>query len=453
MMQAVHTNLLKFINRGHERSVKAKKNILKSVLLKGGSLALSFLLMPLTIHYVNPTQYGIWLTMSSFIVWAGFFDLGMGNGLKNKLAEAITLGDYSIARSYVSTAYLMLVIIATILFVAFACINPLVNWPKVFNVQANVYPDIARLVFFTFCFFCIQFVVQLINTILTANHQPAKSAAINLGGQVLSVIAIIILMKFKAGSLFYLVLVMAGLPVIALIIGSIWFFQGSYSHVAPRISSLNFKYAKSLLFTGSAFFVIQIGALVLYETDNIVVTQLFGPAEVTTFNAAYKLFSVVLMFFLIVITPFWSAFTEAYTKGDHRWIKTTLINIKKIWFVLSLATVLLLIVSPWLYQLWLGKSVTVPFSLSISMCVYTIVSIWQTIHVYLLNGTGKIKLQLYLVTASAIVNIPLALVFGRLFGLAGVTTANTVLFVIMSIVFYIQTEKIINKTAKGVFNA
>ncbi|WP_184547378.1 lipopolysaccharide biosynthesis protein [Mucilaginibacter sp. FT3.2] len=453
MMQAVHTNLLKLINRGHERSVKAKKNIIKSVLLKGGSLVLSFLLMPLTIHYVNPTQYGIWLTMSSFIVWAGFFDLGMGNGLKNKLAEAITIGDYSTARSYVSTAYLILVIIAACLFLALCFINPLINWSKVFNVQANVYPDIAQLVFLTFCFFCIQFVVQLISTVLTANHEPAKSAAINLGGQVLTVLAIVILMKFKAGSLFYLVLVMAGLPVLALIVGSIWFYRGSYNYVAPRVSSLNFKYAKSLLFTGSAFFVIQIGALVLYETDNIVVTQLFGPAEVTTFNAAYKLFSVVLMFFLIVITPFWSAFTEAYTKGDHQWIKTTLTNIKKTWLVLSLCTVLLLIASPWLYELWLGKSVSVPISLSISMCVYTIISIWQTIHVYLLNGIGKIKLQLYLVTASAIINIPLAIAFGRWFGLGGVTMANTILFIIMSVVFYIQTGKIINKTAKGVFNA
>ncbi|MDN3584442.1 lipopolysaccharide biosynthesis protein [Mucilaginibacter flavus] len=452
MIQAVQANVFKLINRGHERSVKAKKNILKSVFLKGGSLVISFLLMPLTISYVNPTQYGIWLTLSSFIIWAGFFDLGMGNGLKNKLAEAITLGDFSKARSYVSTAYLMLIVIAILMFTAFCIVNPFINWQGVFNVNSSVYNNLGQLVFFTICFFCIQFVVQLINTILTANHEPAKSAVINLVGQVLTLVSIIVLMKLKAGTLTDLVIIMAGLPVLALIAGSIWFYNGSYNYIAPRVGSLNFKYAKSLLFTGSAFFIIQIGALVLYETDNIVITQLLGPAEVTTFNAAYKLFSVILMFFLIVITPFWSAFTEAYTKGDHQWIKSTLTSIKKVWLVLSLCTVLLLLASPWLYALWLGKSVAVPFSLSVSMCLYTIVSIWQTIHVYLLNGTGKIKLQLYLVTASAVVNIPLAILLGRWFGLAGVTAANTVLFIIMSAVFYIQTNKIINKTATGVFN-
>ncbi len=453
MMQAIHANLLKLINKGHERSVKAKKNIVKSVLLKGGSLAISFMLMPLTISYVNPTQYGIWLTLSSFIVWAGFFDLGMGNGLKNKLAAAIATGDYERARSYISTAYLVLIIIAVLIFISFCVINPFVNWQKVFNVQAGANSNIGQLVIITFCFFCVQFVVQLISTVVTANHEPAKSAVISLVGQVLTVLAIVVLMRYKAGSLTSLVVVMAGLPVVALIAGSIWFYTGSYNYIAPRINSLNFKYAKSLVFTGSAFFVIQIGALVLYETDNIVITQLFGPAEVTTFNAAYKLFSVVLMFFLIVITPFWSAFTEAYTKGDHQWIKSTLANIKKIWFVLSLCTVLLLLVSPWLYELWLGKSVTVPFGLSVTMCVYIIVSIWQTIHVYLLNGIGKIKLQLYMVTISAIVNIPLAVLLGKYFGLAGITMANTILFMLMSIVFYIQTNKVINNTATGIYNA
>lgn len=453
MIQAVQANIFKLINRGHERSVKAKKNILKSVLLKGGSLAISFLLMPLTISYVNPTQYGIWLTLSSFIIWAGFFDLGMGNGLKNKLAEAVTVGDFSKARSYVSTAYLMLVIVAFLIFSAFCIVNPFINWQRVFNVHPSTYPNLSYLVFLTICFFCIQFVVQLINTVLTANHEPAKAAVINLAGQVLTLVSIVVLMKLKTGSLTDLIIIMAGLPLLALVAGSIWFYKGNYNHIAPRISSLNFKYAKSLLFTGSAFFIIQIGALVLYETDNIVITQLFGPAEVTTFNAAYKLFSVILMFFLIVITPFWSAFTEAYTKGDHQWIKNTLTSIKKIWLILSLCTVLLLLVSPWLYALWLGKSLSVPVTLSVSMCIYTIVSIWQTIHVYLLNGTGKIKLQLYLVTTSAVVNIPLAIILGKWFGLAGVTMANTILFILMSTVFYIQTNKIINKTAAGIFNA
>jgi O-antigen/teichoic acid export membrane protein len=78
--------------------------------------------------------------------------------------------------------------------------------------------------------------------------------------------------------------------------------------------------------------------------------------------------------------------------------------------------------------------------------------IWQAIHVQLINGTGKIRLQLYLGIIAAIVNIPLAVFLGRRIGLAGVTWSNTILFLIMGVFYSMQTRRIINQTAKGIFN-
>src|SRR5450755_4419818 len=93
------------INRGHSRSINAKKNILFSFLIKGCNIAIGLILVPLTIHYVKPIQYGIWLTLSSIIGWFGFFDIGLGNGLRNKFAEALAKGEHERARIYVSTTY------------------------------------------------------------------------------------------------------------------------------------------------------------------------------------------------------------------------------------------------------------------------------------------------------------------------------------------------------------
>src|SRR6201991_2671907 len=133
MLQAIQSNIQSFFSKGHERSVKAKKNIFQSVLLKGGSLAISLLLIPLTIRYINPTQYGIWLTLSSIITWAGLFDMGLGNGLRNKLAAMISLGDVSSGKSYVSSAYALLVVISTLMFIIFYVINPYIKWQQILN--------------------------------------------------------------------------------------------------------------------------------------------------------------------------------------------------------------------------------------------------------------------------------------------------------------------------------
>ncbi len=97
-----------FFNKGHQRSIEAKKNIAASFLIKGISILISPVLVPLTIDYINPTQYGIWLTLSSIVAWFSFFDMGFGNGMRNRFAEAKANGDMLKARAYVSTTYAVL---------------------------------------------------------------------------------------------------------------------------------------------------------------------------------------------------------------------------------------------------------------------------------------------------------------------------------------------------------
>lgn len=452
MLQAIQIGINRFFNKGHERTVRARKNIVRSVLLKGGSVLVSLMLVPLTLHYVDATQYGVWLTLSSVIAWAAFFDIGLGNGLRNQLAAKIAVGDVQAAQSYVSTTYAILAIIAVVVFGLFCLVNPLINWASILNVPASVYPGLGRLVLILFGFFCLQFVLQLLNNVLTANQQPAVYALLNFIGQALILVLIFLLTRFSHGDLMRLALVMMGAPLLVLLIAGFWFYRGSYKAFAPKLSAVNFAHARQLLSTGGAFFIIQIGALVLFETDNIVITQLFGPQQVTTFNVAYKLFSVVTMFFTIIITPYWSAFTEAYAKQDMDWIRIALSKLNKICMALSVASVVLLIASPVLCRLWTGDAINVPLTLSAAMCLYNIVFVWQTVNVYLLNGIGKIRLQLYLVVISAIVNIPLAIVLGRWIGVAGVTLANALLFVVMGSIFAWQVKQIITGKASGVFN-
>ena len=93
------------------RSKKVLKNIALSIISKGITIICSLLVVPLTINYVNPTRYGIWLSLSSIIGWIGYFDLGLGNGFRNKYAEAKAFGNYILAKQYISTTYLTITII------------------------------------------------------------------------------------------------------------------------------------------------------------------------------------------------------------------------------------------------------------------------------------------------------------------------------------------------------
>lgn len=265
-----------FFTKGNPRSINTKKNIAFSFVTKALSIGASLLLVPLTIHYVNPVQYGIWLTLSSIITWFSFFDIGFGNGLRNKFAESVALGKYRLARTYVSTTYAILGIISITATAIFFFLNNYINWSKVLNAPIALNKELGLLALIVFTFFCVQFVLQLITVILTADQQPAKASLFNLLGSVLSLLLIFILTKTTKGSLIYLGLSLSAMPMLVLTLSTIWFYTHEYKKYAPAFKYVKFKFTKNLLNLGGKFFIIQIGALVLFQTDNIIIAQIFG---------------------------------------------------------------------------------------------------------------------------------------------------------------------------------
>jgi O-antigen/teichoic acid export membrane protein len=453
MVGKISVLLSGFFTKGDGRSIKAKKNIALSFVTKALSIGVSLLIVPLTIDYINPTQYGIWLTLSSIIAWFSFFDIGFGHGLRNKFAASVANGKHKLARIYVSTTYAILSLVSLTAAVIFFFVNSYLSWSKILNAPAALNEELGILALIVFVFFCVQFILQLITVVLTANHQPAKSSLFNLLGSILSLLIIFILTKTTAGSLIYLGLSLGAMPILVLLLSSVWFYTHDYKKYAPSFYFVRFKFSRDLLNLGGKFFVIQIGALVLFQTDNVIISQIFGLKEVTVFNIAYKLFSTILMLFTIISTPFWSAYTDAYARNDIAWIRKVIKKMQFFWILIVFLAGFLLVLSGYIFKLWIGSKVIVPVSLSFAMAIYVIAYTWQTIHVSLLNGIGKIKLQLYLVIISALLNIPLAYYLGMKIGLAGISLANSLMFIIMGLIFYIQTKKILNEKASGIWNA
>lgn len=310
-----------FINKGQDRSVKAKKNIIASFFIKGTGIIISILMVPIAINYVSVSQYGIWLTLSSIIVWFSFFDIGLTQGLRNKFAAAVAKGDHKLAQIYVSTTYAILGIICTIVWLVFVFVNQYLNWPEILNSPDAMGPELTILALMVFTYFSLQFVLRIITTILIANQQPAISLLLTVLGQLLSLICVLILVKTTQGSLLKLGAVYCFAPLTILLLGSIYFFRGNYRKYRPSFSKVKFSYAKGLFNLGIVFFIIQIAGIVQYQTANFIIAQNFSTSDVTSYNIVFKYFGMLQMLFSIFLAPFWSASTEAYLKNDIAWIK------------------------------------------------------------------------------------------------------------------------------------
>jgi O-antigen/teichoic acid export membrane protein len=451
-MSRLPTLIKNFFTQGNQRSINAKRNILIIAILKGCSIAISLFLVPITIHYINPTRYGIWLTLSSIVGWFSFFDIGLGNGLRNKFAEAVATGKYELARTYVSTTYAILTIIIAIVLLIFCCINPFLNWAKILNTPADMAGELSLLALIVFGFFCLQFVLRLITTIITANQQPAKASLFDFMGSLVSLSLIYLLTKTTSGNLIYLGTVFSLTPVLVLTSSSLWFYTHKYKQYAPSVKFVKFHYARDLMNLGIKFFIIQMSAVILYQTSNIIISHLFGPEQVTPYNIAYKYFGIITMAFSMIMVPLWSAYTEAWIKKDISWIKNTIKKLILIWVLIATTVIIMFISSTFIYRMWVGKEIKVPISVSAVMAAYVIINAWCGIFSQFLNGVGKIKLQLYSGIFGALINIPLAIMLAKHLGIYGVILSTVLLGTVSAIWSPIQYMKIINNKAKGIWN-
>ena len=134
--------LLLFFNRGSQRSILVKKNAIGGLLLKGGDVIVSLLLVRETLNYLDVYQYGVWLTLSSILNWINFCNVGLGNGLRNRLGEAIAKDDLESARGYVSTAFICIFAIAASIFLLVVLSSPFISWVRILNIDANEFPRV-----------------------------------------------------------------------------------------------------------------------------------------------------------------------------------------------------------------------------------------------------------------------------------------------------------------------
>jgi O-antigen/teichoic acid export membrane protein len=445
--------VLKLVKGGDARSKEAKKNIIYSFTLKGGSIIISLMLVPLTLKYLDATEFGIWLTLSSLLVWINYFDIGLGNGLRNKLTQALAVGNFKIGQIYVSTTFALLGLIMGIFFFLFFVINPFLDWGKILNTDPLLATKLSKIVVAIFGFFCLQFIFKTVGIIYVAHQRPALSDLINVLGNLLSLCVIFILTLTTSRSLNYVAITFSCSPVIIMLIAYLITFRGKYKYLKPKLSLVQFKYTKELMGLGVQFFIIQIAvSLVIYTSTNIIIAQLFGTEKVTIYNIAYKYFYTVSMTYIIIIMPFWSAATDAYTKKDYKWIKFSIKKLIYIFIGFVFLTIIMVLFANMFYLFWVGKSVKIPITLSICVAIYVTLFNWSNTFIYFINGIGKIRLQLYTTVIIAIIYIPSAIYLGKIYGVNGVVIASCISILPTSILMPIQCVKLYTENAKGIWN-
>lgn len=427
-------------------------NILFSGFLKIVGLLTSLVIVPITINYLNNEVYGIWMTITSILYWITTFDIGLGNGMRNYLAEALATNDTKLGKKYISTTMLLLSLIA--LSMAIVLLYPLItiNFNSFFNTNAIAGNELRMAVVIAVGFTLMNFVLKNIGMIFVAMQKYAINDLLSILGNVIALILIYILTKVTTGNLVLVVLAYTMTSCVAFLLAAIPLFW-KHPELKPSLRFFDKSLGKKIVGKGFGFFVIQISScLVIFGAANFFITQSCGPAAVTTYNIAYKFFNLLVIAYTIILAPMWNAYTDAYVKGDMQWIKATFNKALKFWVLSICGGLGMLLICNLFYKLWIGNMVNVPLSVSASTLIYVCFFNLNNCATYLINGLNKIFVQIITSLAVTTLYIITVLAFGRKLGVEGIVLSMAASYAVMSVVHLYQCRKLINGKADGIWN-
>lgn len=440
-----------FKNDKH-RDANLRNNILFSGFLKCVGLLTSLLVVPVTLGYLNNEVYGVWMTITSIISWFNFFDIGLGNGTRNYLTQAISTGDYKGARAYLSTSLCATAVLALI--IGIICLPPLcmLNFNSVFNTNDLSGGMLRAAMFIAIAFTLANFAIRNIGLVFIAMQRYALNDLLNVSGAVLGLVIIFVLTKTTEGNLVYVVFTLTASPVLVYLLAALPIFR-HYHYLKPSIKEFDRRLLGQVVGKGLGFFFIEItSCLVIFGSSNLFITQFSGPEAVTVYNIAYKFFNLLAIGFTIIISPLWNAYTNAYVKGDMAWISKTFKRSLKMWALTVLVGCVMLLLSNLFYTVWLGGKVDVPLSISVYVLLYICMFNLNNCVTYLINGLNKIRVQMITSGIGTLGYLSFLFLFGNKFGMPGVVISMAISYFAMAIVHLYQCHLLINEKAHGIWN-
>ena len=247
-------------------------NILFAFIIKGISLCISVFSMPMYIIYFdNNEALGLWYTLLSVISWILICDLGLGNGLRNKLTEALVLKDEPLCRKMISSTYGMLIVIILPISIIGSILVSSIDLNQFFNISEHVISNetLCKAFVILFVGICVSFILKTINSIIYAIQ---KSSVNNFLSLITSVIPLVYIAIFKGDniesnliSLSYVHIFAVNIPLLFSTV--IMFSRKELKQCKPSFKYADKSIAKTMFSLGMNFFIAQVLFMLLTHTN------------------------------------------------------------------------------------------------------------------------------------------------------------------------------------------
>ena len=409
--------------------------IVQSVITNLGNKAIgmvvSFLSVPLTIGYLGPERYGVWVTIGSVLAWMAITDFGLGNGLTNAVTTAAGQDRPDLARMHLSNGVFLLALVAGGLAVVAALAWPFLDWATLLGVHgetacAEVGPAVAA----ALAIFLLQFPLGMAGKVYLAYQEGRIGSYWGAAGNVLSLVALLVVTRTEGG-LVWLVIALSGTQLAVNLTSNIWVFGRHRPALAPRLRHVQTGEMRALGKVGGKFFLLQIMALVTFQTDNLVIGHFLGARHVPEYSLTATLFSYTALPQAALFGYLWAAYTEAIARGDIDWVRRTFhLNLWAGMAFTAVAVVAIGFVAQPFIGWWAGEAVVPSPPLIAWLAAWSLINAFTNPIACLLAAASHLRAQIVYSALSTAANLVLSIVLVQHYGVVGVIAATVIAYAV-----------------------
>ena len=429
--------------RNNERIRRMSWTSLAALFAQLLQMAIPLITVRVTLRYMGEEVYANWTTINSLFSLMTYADMGLGNGLQTTLSQETGKEQFD-GRRIVSSTYFVVITISLALMSIFLIVFPMVDWNKIVGVEKT---ELRALTAPILLAILIPKIISIPLTLVRRTEnamQEGYFAYIFQGiASILSLVSIYITVLLNLGSVM-VIFISSSIPVIVSVANSCFYYFKN-PKVRPGFRFIDIKIAKNMFFVGITFFILSILNSVSLNLDNYIVSKAASLNDVTPFSLALRATQLINVACTVLSAPLWAANGEAKSRGDYKWISrmTSKLSIISV-IIVIIATVILMLVGPFLFNLWVGYDIGISKFLLLGMLLQQIAFAFISPYFMVLNAFGKIKIQIFwfaIFTPIALIAKYLSCLYLGIQWLSYFGTLAYTLFIIIPI--FIYTKKII----------
>jgi len=383
------------------------------------SMVIGLISVPIGLHYFGPVRYGVWAVISSLIGYLSLSNLGINTAAGTLTAKATKLFEQWVI---LKKSLFLLVIISAIVLSLILGINYFYpDWIIILGkIPNNLYVETTKATMMTAILFLLNLPITAFSSGfigLQEFYWERFYASFNI---IVGLFALILTTLVK-GDLVTLAL-----------------FRGVATFFITVICALHFLFAhrklrqnfekttkdefssKSIFLSGIKFFIIGIAAMVVWNTDNLVISHFLGVEAVTPYAVTFKLFSVLYVIFTAINSTLFPMYGRAAGLGQWDWIRSTYQKAIQILPVVGgLVWIGGIAFTEKIIDIWTGPEAYAGMLTVFALGGYGYLLSIVSINSFLLTGLNATKNMVFIGWAEAVANIVISIALVGPLGIGG----------------------------------